>query len=149
MSQWTDFCNAVCCLVGLEKASCALVEVCLANPQYFYVTEVLGPACVAIAEAEANVLALTREYYLYIKSILGHKLVVVCEPPVSGVVSKLLQLPVMHGRAERRLSWQNLSPGLHAPLSFHASLQTHVNCLAIDCCIMPIIQSKPAEVVVF
>ena len=50
-----------CCLVGLEKASCRLVEVCLANPQYFYVTEVLGPACIAIAEAEANALALTRE----------------------------------------------------------------------------------------
>lgn len=84
------FYTAVCCLVGLEKASCRLVEVCLANPQYFYVTEVLGPACIAIAEAEANAVALTREY----KSLLGHKLAVVCEPPVNGMMSIRLQLPV-------------------------------------------------------
>ena len=54
--------SAWCCLTGLEKASCALVEMCLANPQYFYVTEVLGPACIAIAEAKDNALALTCEY---------------------------------------------------------------------------------------
>ena len=37
------------------------MEVCLANPQCFYVTEVLGPACIAMAKAEPPVHALTRE----------------------------------------------------------------------------------------
>lgn len=50
-----------CCFAALEAAACGLVEVCLANPQHFYVTEVLGPACIAIAEAEPPVRALTRE----------------------------------------------------------------------------------------
>ena len=49
------------CSAGLEKASCALVDECLANPQYFYVTEVLGPACVKMAEAQANPATLAGE----------------------------------------------------------------------------------------
>lgn len=50
-----------CCSAALEAASCRLVEVCLANPQHFYVTEVLGPACMGMAKAEPSVYALTRE----------------------------------------------------------------------------------------
>ena len=47
---------------GLESAHCALlIDTYLAEPQFFYVTEVLGPACIELLQDEVQSLALMGE----------------------------------------------------------------------------------------
>ena len=54
--------HSACSPAGL--ASCALTDAYLANPRDCYVTEVLGPACIAVTGAQANPLSLAGKHSL-------------------------------------------------------------------------------------
>ena len=54
--------GTLCWFIGLEEAICALVDVYLASPRQFYVTDVLGHACIKITEAQDKRLPLIRKF---------------------------------------------------------------------------------------
>ena len=58
---YIHLCNASACCVELERTQCNLVTAFLSNPQYFCATGVLGPACLTLAEAEADVLTVASK----------------------------------------------------------------------------------------